>query len=49
MLGEKDISFAKPGAEFAGRLGLTPIMVPGSHMAMLTRPTDIAEALIALV
>lgn len=49
VLGENDNSLAKPGAEFAGRLGVTPIMVPGSHMAMLTRPADIAEALIALV
>lgn len=48
VLGEHDVSLAKPGAEFAGRLGLTPIMVQGSHMAMLTKPTSIAEALIAL-
>ena len=47
LLGADDQSLARPGAEFAARLGLTPVVVPGGHMAMLTRPADIAAALIA--
>ncbi len=47
ILGRNDISLARPGAEFAARLGLDPVIVPGSHMAMLTRPDDIAPAIIA--
>ena len=46
VLGEHDISLARPGAEFAARLGVDPVMVPGSHMAMLTRPDDVAPALV---
>lgn len=45
LLGVDDISLARPGAEFAARIGLTPILVPGSHMAMLTKPAPIADAL----
>lgn len=48
VLGENDSSLATPGAEFAARIGLKPVMVPGSHMAMLTKPTSIAETLHAL-
>jgi len=47
LLGADDQSLARPGAEFAARLGLSPVIVPGGHMAMLTHPADIAAALIA--
>ena len=47
LLGADDRSLARPGAEFAARLGLSPVIVPGGHMALLTRPADIAAALIA--
>jgi pimeloyl-ACP methyl ester carboxylesterase len=47
LLGADDQSLARPGAEFAARLGLAPVIVPGGHMAMLTHPADIAAALIA--
>jgi pimeloyl-ACP methyl ester carboxylesterase len=46
LLGADDKSLARPGDEFAGRLGLEPVVVPGTHMALLSRPTDIAEALV---
>jgi pimeloyl-ACP methyl ester carboxylesterase len=47
LLGADDRSLARPGEEFAGRLGLDPVVVGGSHMALLSRPAEIAEAVIA--
>ena len=45
LLGETDLALARPGAEFAARLGVEPTMIPGSHMTMLTRPAEVARAL----
>lgn len=45
LLGEEDHSLARPGDEFAARLGVSPVLVRGSHMAMLSRPADIVAAL----
>ncbi|MEU4479437.1 hypothetical protein AB0F68_15440 [Micromonospora sp. NPDC023966] len=36
-----------PGTELAARLAVEPIMVPGTHEAMLTHPDDVARALLA--
>lgn len=47
VLGRNDHALARPGDEFAARLGVAPVIVPGSHMAMLSRPSDVAEALVA--
>lgn len=44
-----DISLARPGAEFAARLGIDPLVVPGNHMAMLTRPAMVADALVSVL
>lgn len=49
VLGIDDVSLARPGAEFAARIGVEPVMVPGSHMAMLTQPAVVADALISLL
>jgi pimeloyl-ACP methyl ester carboxylesterase len=46
VLGETDRSLARPGEEFAARLGLAPIGVPGGHMALLSRPAEVAAALV---
>jgi hypothetical protein len=45
LLSENDQVLARPGAEFAARLGLTPTMLPGGHDAMLSHPDIIAEAI----
>jgi pimeloyl-ACP methyl ester carboxylesterase len=45
LLGVDDQSLAKPGDEFAARLGVPAVAVPGSHMAMLSKPGDVADAL----
>jgi pimeloyl-ACP methyl ester carboxylesterase len=42
-----DISLARPADEFAARLGVTPVVVPGTHMALLTHAAEIAEAITA--
>jgi len=44
-----DVALARPGIEFAARLGVDPLVVPGNHMALLTRPDIVADALISLV
>lgn len=49
LLGVDDISLARPGVEFAARIGVEPILVSGSHMAMLSRPKDVAAALTNLL
>ncbi|WP_033341145.1 alpha/beta fold hydrolase [Catenuloplanes japonicus] len=46
VLAERDIALAKPGAEFAARIGVTPQPVPGGHEAMITHPDEVAEALL---
>jgi hypothetical protein len=44
-----DIALARPGAESAARLGVDPLVVPGNHMTMLTRPAVVADALISVL
>jgi len=47
ILAEDDRALASPGAEFAARIGVTPILVPGTHESLLTHPDQLAEALLA--
>jgi hypothetical protein len=46
VLSEDDRALARPGAEFASRIGLTPVLVSGGHESMLTRPDEVAKALL---
>jgi pimeloyl-ACP methyl ester carboxylesterase len=46
LLAEHDRALAAPGAELAARAGVTPVMVPGTHEALLTHPDDVAKALL---
>ena len=46
VLSEDDRALARPGAEFASRIGLTPVLVSGGHESMLTRPDEVARALL---
>lgn len=48
LLAEDDLALVKPGAEFARRLGLEPVSVPGTHEALLTHPEELAAALLRL-
>ena len=47
LLSEDDQVLARPGAEFAARLGLTPVMLPGGHDGMLSHPDEVAKALLS--
>jgi pimeloyl-ACP methyl ester carboxylesterase len=44
-----DVALARPGTEFAARLGVVPLVVPGNHMALLTQPDVVADALISVL
>ncbi|MBE8478357.1 alpha/beta fold hydrolase [Streptomyces justiciae] len=46
ILSEDDHALPRPGAEFAARLGLQPVMVPGTHEGMLTHPDEVAKAIL---
>jgi len=48
VLSEDDRALARPGTEFAARIGLTPVMVRGGHESMLTRPDEVARALLEI-
>jgi len=48
ILSEDDRALARPGTEFAARIGLTPLMVPGGHESMLTRPDEVTTALLKI-
>lgn len=46
ILADRDQALARPGTEFAERLKLTPIMVPGTHESLLTHPDELTAALL---
>lgn len=46
LLSENDQVLARPGSEFAARLGLSPTMLPGGHDGMLSHPDAIADAIL---
>jgi pimeloyl-ACP methyl ester carboxylesterase len=48
VLSEDDQALARPGTEFAARIGLTPVMVPGGHLSMLTSPDEVTKALLEI-
>ncbi|MBE1489646.1 alpha/beta fold hydrolase [Plantactinospora soyae] len=47
LLGEHDHALPRPGAEFAARLGVEPVLVPGTHEGLLTHPDAVADAILA--
>ena len=46
ILSAEDHALPRPGSEFAARLGLEPVMVPGPHDGMLTHPDEVAKAIL---
>jgi pimeloyl-ACP methyl ester carboxylesterase len=40
---------ARPGTEFAARLGVPPVLLPGGYMTLLSRPAVVADALVSLL
>ncbi|EOD67373.1 alpha/beta fold hydrolase [Amycolatopsis vancoresmycina] len=47
LLAERDQALALPGADLAARLGVEPVLVPGTHEAIITHADDVAKALLA--
>jgi pimeloyl-ACP methyl ester carboxylesterase len=43
---DHDHSLELPAAEYAARLDVEPITVPGTHNSMLTHPDDVAKAIL---
>jgi hypothetical protein len=37
------------GTEYVARLGVDPLIVPGNHMTMLTRPAMVADARVSVL
>ncbi|MFJ4633809.1 alpha/beta fold hydrolase [Streptomyces sp. NPDC088847] len=46
IIGEDDRALPRSGSEFAARVGVEPILVPGTHEGMLTHPDEIATAIL---
>ncbi|MFF2525374.1 alpha/beta fold hydrolase [Streptomyces liangshanensis] len=48
VLSENDRGLGRPGAgtDFARRLGVAPVLVPGTHESLLTHPDELAHALL---
>ncbi|UXA08299.1 alpha/beta hydrolase [Mycobacterium sp. SMC-2] len=42
-----DLALPRPAAEFAARVGVRPIVVPGPHNGLLTHPDEVARAILA--
>jgi hypothetical protein len=47
ILSEHDHAMQRPGTELASRLGVEPVMVPGTHDSMLTHADAVAKAILA--
>lgn len=47
VTGDSDQAMPHPGPEFAARLGVKPVVVPGTHDGMLTHPDEVANAILA--
>ncbi|OBA62504.1 alpha/beta hydrolase [Mycobacterium sp. 1100029.7] len=46
ITGEDDLAMPRPAAESAARIGVTPILVPGTHNGLLTHPDEVAKAIL---
>lgn len=44
---DSDRALPRPAAEFAGRLGVRPTVVPGTHNCILTHPDEAAAAILS--
>ncbi|OBI53276.1 alpha/beta fold hydrolase [Mycobacterium sp. E796] len=47
IAGEDDVAMPRPAAESAARIGVRPVMVPGTHNGLLTHPDEVANAILA--
>jgi len=47
IAGDSDQAMPRPLDEFAARLGVQPMVVPGTHNGLLTHPEEVATAILA--
>jgi pimeloyl-ACP methyl ester carboxylesterase len=47
ITGDDDLAMPRPATESAARIGVQPIVVPGTHNGMLTHPDEVAKAILA--
>lgn len=47
ITGDDDLAMPRPAAESAARIGVRPIVVPGTHNGLLTHPDQVAKAILA--
>ncbi|OBA62508.1 alpha/beta hydrolase [Mycobacterium sp. 1100029.7] len=46
VTGDSDQAMPQPGPEYAARLGVKPVVVPGTHNGLLTHPDEVANAIL---
>ncbi len=47
ITGADDVAMPRPAAESAARIGVRPVVVPGTHNGLLTHPDEVATAILA--
>ena len=46
IAGDEDLAMPRPAAESAARIGVTPVVVPGTNEGLLTHPDEVAKAIL---
>jgi pimeloyl-ACP methyl ester carboxylesterase len=46
ITGDDDLAMPRPAAESAARIGVQPIVVPGTHIELLTHPDQVAATIL---
>lgn len=46
ITGDDDLAMPRPAVQSAARVGVQPIVVPGTHNGMLTHPDEVAKAIL---
>lgn len=47
ITGDDDLAMPRPAVQSAARIGVQPIVVPGTHNGLLTHPDEVAKAILA--
>ena len=47
ITGDDDLAMPRPATESAARIGVRPVVVPGTHNGLLTHPDEVAKAILA--
>ena len=47
ITGDDDLAMPRPAVQSAARIGVQPVVVPGTHNGLLTHPDEVAKAILA--